>query len=533
MAAITPSTNLKLLKNPNNLSSQNQITFSNTTAQYNYFNSLTKLTVDDFIYQRKDYTIRYSACIDDIIDYNYCMYQNSAYTDKWFYAYIVNMRYLNDNATEITIQTDVFQTYQFNITYKSCFVEREHVNDDTIGAHTIPEGLETGDYISCKLQPTLTTNIETCFVVAATERIPDVSGYTTVNQLMPTGVYYYGLTTLDGVQDVIDKYQSGQGDAINSVFAAPKSFFTDWGTVTGIDGQFSNSVRFDVTETYNVTRVNYLGNDYYPKNNKLLCFPYSFLQVSNHTGQIVNYNWENFNMVPLSVPSNTISFTLKGTLTPGCSFKLFPNDYNNILNNNDDTLNLGKYPIGAFNTDVYTNWLTQNGVNICGIKLNAVQSGYAMGGIQALVGAAEVAGGNPYGVTQMATGLAGVLGTMQESYRHSLIPDTVEGNLNSGDVNFVYGLNNFEFKRMSIKNEYARCIDSYFSMFGYKVNAVKVPNITGRTNWNYVKTIDANIEGLIPEVYINEIRGLFNAGITLWHTTTHFLDYSQTNSIVT
>ena len=45
MAAITPSTNLFLLKNTNNLSKQNQLTFANATAQHNYFNSLTKGTI--------------------------------------------------------------------------------------------------------------------------------------------------------------------------------------------------------------------------------------------------------------------------------------------------------------------------------------------------------------------------------------------------------------------------------------------------------------------------------------------------------
>ena len=43
--------------------------------------------------------------------------------------------------TEITIETDVFQTWQFNINYKKMFVEREHVNDDTVGLHTVPENV--------------------------------------------------------------------------------------------------------------------------------------------------------------------------------------------------------------------------------------------------------------------------------------------------------------------------------------------------------------------------------------------------------
>ena len=105
------------------------------------------INVDNFTYQRKDYTIRYGACIDDIITFNYVMYQNDAYSDKWFYAYITDMKWINDKMTEITIKTDVFQTWQFDMEFKTSFIEREHVNNDTIGLHTVPENLETGEYI--------------------------------------------------------------------------------------------------------------------------------------------------------------------------------------------------------------------------------------------------------------------------------------------------------------------------------------------------------------------------------------------------
>ena len=84
---------------------------------------------------------------------------------------------------------------------------------------------------------------------------------------------------------------------------------------------------------------------------------------------------------------------------------------------------------------------------------------------------------------------------------------------------------------MSIKSEYAVIIDEYFSMYGYKVNLVTIPNVTGRANWNYVKTIGANIQGDIPENDLNEIKELFNNGITLWHNPETYLDYSQSNPI--
>lgn len=56
---ITPSTNIKLLKCPLTLDNKNQITFPDSTAQYNYFNSLPQIEISDSSYQRKDNAIRY------------------------------------------------------------------------------------------------------------------------------------------------------------------------------------------------------------------------------------------------------------------------------------------------------------------------------------------------------------------------------------------------------------------------------------------------------------------------------------------
>lgn len=102
------------------------------------------------------------------------MYKNEAYTNKWFYAYIINMEYVNDNMTLITIQTDVFQTWQFDIVYKRMFVEREHVNNDTIGLHTVPEGLEHGEYIINEFEHDNTLN-DLSFIVFASEGLSTTS----------------------------------------------------------------------------------------------------------------------------------------------------------------------------------------------------------------------------------------------------------------------------------------------------------------------------------------------------------------------
>lgn len=164
--AITPQTDIKLLEVPLQIDNKNQLTFTNSVEQYNYFNSLPFLYIDNVQYQRKDNIIRFPAHIDKLLNYNYVMYQNENYTDKWFYAFITNMRYVNDNMTEITITTDVFQTWQFDFIFKESFIEREmlSVADDIPGANLVPEGLETGEF-KCGGTASF-TELEPAYIVA-------------------------------------------------------------------------------------------------------------------------------------------------------------------------------------------------------------------------------------------------------------------------------------------------------------------------------------------------------------------------------
>ena len=74
-------------------------------------------------------------------------YNTDDVTSKYYYAYIVDMEYKNDEVTDVKIETDVFQTWQFDFTYLKSFIERKHVTDDVIGKHTILEPVATGEYI--------------------------------------------------------------------------------------------------------------------------------------------------------------------------------------------------------------------------------------------------------------------------------------------------------------------------------------------------------------------------------------------------
>ena len=255
-------------------------------------------------------------------------------------------------------------------------------------------------------------------------------------------------------------------------------------------------------------------NGYTPKNKKLLTFPFCFLNVSNNNGSSNTFQYELFK-------DENCNFKIKGVPTMGASIKCVPVNYK-ILNSDgieEEGLLAGKFPTLSWSADEFTNWLTQNGVNIgLGVASNLLT---IVGGI---------ASANPIvGVAGITTGAMGIANTMGQIYEHSLTPNSARGNTNSGDINTCTNTNTFYFYKMSIKQEYAKIIDDFFSMFGYKVNAVKIPNITGRTNWNYVKTIDANITANIPQQDLQEIKNIFNNGVTFWHNPATFLDYSQSN----
>ena len=146
---IEPQTNIRILHNvPLDTSYDHTIYFGNSTAQANYFIGKQKYDLRKYTYQRvKRGWMRVGIKADNLYDCNYLMFQNTAYGNKWFYAFIKSVEYVNDVTANIEFEIDDMQTWHFDYTVDRCFVEREHVTDDTIGAHIEPENVECGEYV--------------------------------------------------------------------------------------------------------------------------------------------------------------------------------------------------------------------------------------------------------------------------------------------------------------------------------------------------------------------------------------------------
>ena len=110
-----------------------------------------------------------------------------------------------------------------------------------------------------------------------------------------------------------------------------------------------------------------------------------------------------------------------------------------------------------------------------------------------------------------------------------LVPDQVSLSSSNATLLGYDKIHKNIFCRYNIKSQFAQRIDKYFDMFGYQTNTVKTPNINNRPKWNYVKTLGCNIEAHIPQNDLSEICSLFDNGVTLWHDTSNFLNYSANN----
>ncbi|MBR2652479.1 hypothetical protein IKD56_04000 [bacterium] len=534
MINILPQTEVRLLKTPLEKEGNHTMTFSNINSQTAYFLSKTIKSYSEFTYQRESASLVVGDPYDTINTCNYLMYRNNGFSNKYFYAYITKMEYISENSTRIYFEIDSLQTWYFNINYKECFVEREHVNDDTIGLHTVPEDVELGDYIDQSVTTEeqesfsghLLNNSRPLVVVSVTQT--GISAIDTGTGREYNGIYS-GLINIcfpnPSQAEIFILYLDSKFSEtpVVSVFLAPWKLCTDnlmsWDSYTDSQHpEFSFSYkevpyRTELTSltTATLSKTNYLDNNYVPNNNKLLTYPYKYFLVDNNVGGCFDYKYEYFS-------DANCTFNISGALSVGCSIKARPINYNKKSGaNNLFAIDESKLPTCAYINDSYTNYLTANAVNL----------GLSIGTDIIKLGASTVTE-NPVGMAGSALSIANTVGQV---YERSKRPLQAHGGVNQGDFNYSNRVA-FNVYRKSIKAEFATIIDDYFSMYGYKVNNVKIPNITGRANWNYVKTIGCNFTGDIPQEDIEKIRNLFNNGITFWHNEENFLNYSASNGII-
>lgn len=484
----------------------------------------------------KNNIINVSASYASCIYANYMAFKNPLYGNKWFFAWITDVTLLNPNTTQITFKVDVFSTWYSSFNVGQAFIEREHVSDDTLGANLVPENLETGEYIAQNLSAATDYNT-LCIVVASMLDLESyISSSYSTKQLyygmydgIPAGCGYYKFSNLSVIYETLEHMATdGLTDNIVCMFIAPNSLIT---VATGKTYQVATSTTVHSDSTLGISRVSSIGS-YTPVNKKVLTYPYVWINLTNGVGQSAVLQQEFWELNS----DNEMALDIISVICPGMSIKVIPKNYKGKGTAFDDGITWGKFPIISYPNDIYTNWMTQNGVNLGFTTLNANEwanvkgIGAGIGGvIQASIGSGTE------GLNTAIGGMQTIFDEMQQEYRRSFTPYQLEGSLNSGDVATAGGFNRLFFSRMTITEDFARRIDKYFSRFGYRVNDVKTPNLNSRSKFNYIKVggMDELIHGDIPANDLEEINSIFRKGVTIFHNYNDIGNYTISNPIVT
>ena len=289
-------------------------------------------TIDDSMYQVMKDTgkirvhcekMRYDRAGRNISMYrvNYLKFRNTDYEQKWFYCFVTDIKYLNDNVCELTYELDFMVTFFFDYSLGTSYVEREHTIEDSTEYMKVPEDLETGEYIFARnsfvpiinrycdqhikekenpSDPDEPLDIQISIVLIANDSyIPEQQGvafrrldglptsfivydtvYATWNRTNSEWNFNNALQAF--YNDTIQKYvTAGKTDALIAMFLYPTALLPKdndaENTNTSVQFHFDDPRQFGTYE---------------PFNRKLFTYPYQFIYFRDTAGNSKVYQFE-------------------------------------------------------------------------------------------------------------------------------------------------------------------------------------------------------------------------------------------------
>lgn len=464
---------------------------------------------------------------------NYLRFKNTNYLDKWFYAFVDIVTYVNDNCADIHFTIDPLQTYYFDYEYLPCYMERCHqnskqsnyvpeditavrqlVNYEIIGAENV--ALADGTYVS-----------DMQYIISAYQTNVGGAEYSAGSVI--NGAYYTPLiyrvinisdfksieNICEGMHATLDLWSKNIN--IVGINAIPR----EWG-INVFSPQFThieNAGTIRETKWYSVptdlgsittsikvsdlTKLSFNPNKgpnlpYIPVNSKLNNFPFSLFRLKILGGDEVAYYPE---FISRDSEEPQIDVTL--VFFPALMLLVSNNPYLlNKYNPQQVVANtLEQIPWAA---DSHAEWYKQNNIINIGKGLQS-----------AILNAA--------GIPAVGGIMAGF-----ENIQSYLTPDKYMAN----NVNFDIAKNGvgIMWYLETVSAYDAKRIDDYFTRYGYAQKAIMLPDRRVRPKWNYIKTNNCVIKPIgdgIPADMIDQIVRVHNNGITFWDSTMDISDYSK------
>lgn len=480
--------------------------FASTGSQEGYF--LSKAVAgpyNDYTQLNTEKPILVEGSYEKLLNADCITFINHNLGSKRMYANIVKKEWVNTNTTKLYCKLNAFQTFMHDIKIDQCFVEREMQEDDWAGGvptynNLVPENIGLGPQV---ITATKTIDHSQCDIIVA--YIADINGKLvggTVSNQMYNGVQFKRapISSAGEIDAFIKSYETyGKLDHIIAIFMCPRALLDNTG------GGFIDQEKIESGALSG-------GIDgYQPQNAKCYAYPYHYCAVSNRSGTIKEYKFENY-----SGPQATqLFFVTQGAFSINPQCVLRPMDYK--TGSFEEAMNYTLDAQCIWGSGGFANWYGQHGASL-----------WAKGFITIGAGALALATGNPIAGVGAIGSAANLAASVTDA---SNTPYTPKGNP-GGDVAAVQTRQiGFDIHRMTIRREDAERLDSYFDAYGYATNQTKSPNLRTRPFWNYIKTRDCHISGPLVSEWMKDIESLFNNGVTLWHVDAGAVmgDYSMDN----
>lgn len=485
---------------------------------------------------------------------NYCMYiQDSEISTTPYCCFVTNYEYLSPKTTRLYLKLDVFQQYIYDTTFYRSMVSRAIVSksDDVIGAHIEPEPIGADVSYQGLIKALLTDDdfspqwvLHMASYYNKTTKKYEYGGRATANTYGEYGrfinskaeiddiIAQYGRKSMDDIIDntsinwksILNSFLSGgttpasvgaltsatsiaelqdHRDELIGLYAIPKWVYTNRTTT---DDHATNG-RVQVSETISLNNST-LINGYTPRNKKMLTSIARAYILANRTGLRISFKPELFDSNSTTV--NLIGITMS---TSGYQYS--------VTGYRDYQLSYGEI---AYNSERRVGYDANTGLNKTINTLNVLG--------QAVTGAGAVAGGIVSGNASAVVSGAGALVSSFPSAIDQLGQHNAGFGSNGDLLRITGGRARLRWYEVCPQLDECQAMDDYFDKYGYSINKIKSirPYMTNRSNWNYIKTAGVHLYLDAPKNYADEMRQLFDTGITIWHSYNNFGDYTKSNN---
>lgn len=522
MYAPTPDGEVYILRGiPLDADYKHTLYFASSSDQYSYFVNKQKYWADRMMYIRETGRIMYNVASDLIEDCNYLMYRNQQYHDKWFYAFIKQVYYRNDNCCEIEFEIDVMQTYMFDVDLKESWIERNHTVTDVIGENIVGENLDIGGYEATSTHYVSEIGEIWSVIMYSTFEYPS---FAPAQGSLVKGIYS-GLarTEIGRIQVSYDANYVPQAGFVSGHDARLVLQDIVYNHADKVDGIVAIVMSPTYLETNGSIEWTFpTGSPLIPvRNKKLYTYPFHTIYITNGSGDGKTYRPEMF------YGNNGCQFLINSDNSASQSVILTPMYYKDQARvlNFKESMTMTEFPQCAWTSNSFQTWLALNenkqNVQAFTFGLTAGKGAFELGATK-----------GESGLGSIQSGVTGIFGMMADIDDRSKVPPTAHG-ISTGSQYLTVGEKTFRAYDMWPYQEYIRIIDDYFDMFGYAIHEVGIPNVSSRPHWNYVKLREAVIlpkagTGLSASA-LKKIVSIYENGVTFWKNPAEVGNYSLDN----